>query len=222
MPTQTSSKVIQLRQLLSEKFPEAHADHGEAHDTFGTGVSALDRIGIPQAELTELVGECPSAGCASLVAALIESAQTSHHHITLIDGSDGFDPQSITADARRNLLWIRCRGALEGTKAADLILRDGNLSFVILDLRANPVREVRRLGSSIWYRLQTLSRHSSITCMVLTPIKVVSSARLRLTIDTHHTLKDLDRHQGHLLTELPLKVNRRRDFTSNLDAAETG
>ena len=36
------------------------------------------------------------------------------------------------------LLWVRCRGAAEAMKAADLILRDGNLPLVLLDLAGNP------------------------------------------------------------------------------------
>ena len=205
-----AEKIIQLRQLLAERFPAAHVARPPAGDAFATRLARLDELGLPKGELTEVVSEHASAGVATMLAALIESARQAPHHVALVDGRDGFDPGSISAAAGRNLLWVRCRTALEATQAADLILRDGNLPFVILDLRANPVKEVQRLGSPIWHRLQTLSRHSSITCLVLTPVKVVSSARLRLTVERRATLTDLDRRQEQLLAGLPLRVTRRR------------
>ncbi len=206
-----AEKIIQLRQLLAERFPAAHALRPRGGEALVTHLPRLDAIGLPKGELTELVSEHASAGVATLLAALLESAPRVPQPVVLVDGRDSFDPQSITAAASRNLLWIRCRHALEATQAADLILRDGNLPFVILDLRANPVLEVRRLGSPVWYRLQTLSRHSSLTCLVLTPAKVVSSARLRITVDRQHSLADLDRRQQQLMVEMPMQVTRRRE-----------
>lgn len=212
-------KVIQLRQLLAERFPGAHAVRPRGERTFATHLPRLDEIGLPKGELTELVSEHTSAGVATLLAALIESAHRAPHPVALVDGRDGFDPASISAAARRNLLWVRCQCALEATQAVDLILRDGNLPFVALDLRANPVAEVRRLGSPVWYRLQTLSRHSSLTCLVLTPAKVVSSARLRLTVDRQHTLADLDRRQEQVLAGMSFQITRRRESAGDESAA---
>ncbi len=206
-----AEKIIQLRQLLAARFPAAHALRPPGGAAFATHLPRLDDLGLPKGELTELVSEHASAGVATLVAALLESAHRAPQPVALVDGRDSFDPQSIPAGARRNLLWIRCRNALEATQAADLILRDGNLPFVILDLRANPVLEVRRLGSPIWYRLQTLGRHSSITCLVLTPVKVVSSARLRLVVERKRLLADLDGRQDQLIAEMPMQVTRRRE-----------
>ena len=214
-----AEKVIQLRQLLAERFPEAHTIRPRGERTFATHLPRLDAIGLPKGELTELVSEQASAGVATLLAALIESARCAPHHVALVDGRDGFDPGAISAAARRNLLWVRCHQALEATQAADLILRDGNLPFIVLDLRANPVAEVRRLGSPVWYRLQTLSRHSSLTCLVLTPVKVVSSARLRITVERRHVLDDLERRQDQLITGMSFPITRRRESAS--DEAES-
>lgn len=214
-----AEKIIQLRQLLAGRFPAAHAVRPRGGEAFATHLPRLDDLGLPKGELTELVSGRASAGVATLLAAVIEAARRVPRHLALIDGRDGFDPQSITAAARRNLLWIRCRHALEATQATDLILRDGNLPFVILDLRANPVPEIRRLGSPIWYRLQTLGRHASITCLVLTPAQVVSSARLRLTVDRQPMLADLDRRQDQLIAQGSLHVTRRREVAGNESAS---
>lgn len=214
-----AEKVIQLRQLLAERFPAAHALRPRGGDALATHLPRLDAIGLPKGELTELVSERASAGVATLLAALIESARRAPHHVALVDGRDGFDPGAISAAAGRNLLWVRCRNALEATQAVDLLLRDGNLPFVILDLRANPVAEVRRLGSPVWYRLQTLGRHSSITCLVLTPAKVVSSARLRITVERQHTLADLDCRQDQVIAGMSFQVTRRRESVGDESAS---
>ncbi len=211
----TAEKVIQLRQLLAERFPAAHAMRPRSDDVFATHLPRLDGIGLPWGELTELVGEHASTGVATLLAGVIEGALRAPRHVALVDGRDSFDPAAIGAEARRNLLWVRCQNALEATKAADLLLRDGNLPFVIVDLRMNSVREVRRLGSPIWYRLQTLARHGSITCLVLTPTKVVSSARLRITVERAASITALDRRQERLLDELQLPVTRRREVAGD-------
>ncbi|HAV61756.1 MAG TPA: hypothetical protein DCY13_05260 [Verrucomicrobiales bacterium] len=215
-----SEKVIQLRQLLAGKFPAAHAARPRTRDAFHTCLPRLDDIGLPKGELTELVSEHASTGVATLLATLVESALRAPHHVALIDGRDSFDPQSVSADACRNLLWARCRNALEAGKAADLILRDGNLPFILLDLRANPVREVRRLGSPVWYRLQTLARHSSVTCLVLTPAKIVSSARLRITVARSRSLAEVDLRRDRLVQDLELPVTRRRETAGDLVANE--
>lgn len=214
-----AEKVIQLRQLLAERFPGAHAVRPRGGGAFATHLPRLDAIGLPKGELTELVSEHASAGVTTLLAALIESARCVPHHVALVDGRDGFDPTAISAAAGRNLLWVRCRDALEATQATDLLLRDGNLPLVILDLRANPVPEVRRLGSPVWYRLQTLSRHSSLTCLVLTPTKVVSSARLRLTVERRHALDELDRRQDQLIAGMSFQITRRREAAGDESAA---
>ena len=219
----TAEKIIQLRQLLAERFPAAHVARPPGNDAFATQLERLDKLGLPKGEITEVISAHASAGVATLLAALIESARRAPHHVALVDGRDGFDPGSISAAAGRNLLWVRCRSALEATQAADLIMRDGNLPFVIIDLRANPVKEVQRLGSPIWYRLQTLGRHSSITCLVLTPTQVVSSARLRLTVGRRAALAELDCRREQWLAGLPLRVTRRRvaggeGVTANADS----
>lgn len=216
-----AEKVIQLRQLLAERFPAAHAIRPRGERTFATHQPRLDAIGLPKGELTELVSEQASAGVATLLAALIESARRAPHHVALVDGRDGFDPAAISTAARRNLLWVRCREALEATQATDLILRDGNLPFVILDLRANPVPEIRRLGSPVWYRLQTLSRHSSLTCLVLTPVKVVSSARLRLTVERPRTLVDLDHRRDQVIAGMSFQITRRRESAGDETESST-
>src|SRR5947207_6769722 len=115
----TPAVIIDLRKALSERFPARSAP---AASVLTTGLRFLDRAssgGLPKSAITELITPQPSAGSASLVHALLRSAQRDRHFVALIDGSDSFDPGSSDNSALRHLLWVRCRKAFDAIKAAD-------------------------------------------------------------------------------------------------------
>src|SRR4051794_4731362 len=129
-----TSKIVDLRQLLAERFPQPHV---APQSRLITGVPTLDAAGgggLPKGAITELTRAQPSAGTASLVRLLLQMAQRDRTFIALIDGRDSFDPSGASADSLRHLLWVRCTKALDAVKAADLLLRDGNFPLVVLDL----------------------------------------------------------------------------------------
>jgi hypothetical protein len=132
-----SAKIIDLRKLLAERFP--HPAVTTATRLF-TGLPFLDQPtggGLPRGALTELISPRTSTGSASLIHALIHGAYRDSYFVALIDGRDSFDPCGLDNDFLRCLLWIRCSKASEAIKAADLLLRDGNFPFVIVDLVLN-------------------------------------------------------------------------------------
>lgn len=210
MTMAASAKVIKLRQLLNEKFPEAHAGVTEHRPRFPTGVTGLDQVGIPKGALTEIVSQPNSQGSSLLINGLLNAAQQNGYHLALIDGQDSFDPQSAGHDACQRMLWIRCRDADEALKAADLIFRDGNLPLSILDLRLNTDHELRRISKQVWYRLQTLVQRTQGVGMILTPRPMISSASVRFDLGNTFHLDDLERSQHELIKHLVLPVTRHR------------
>src|SRR3954462_2462838 len=69
-----SSKLIDLRQLLAERFPQAVAPPAQC---LVTGIPAIDdRVGggLPKNAITELTAPNPSAGTALLIHALLQTA----------------------------------------------------------------------------------------------------------------------------------------------------
>ena len=54
----SSAKIIELRQLLSERFGVGAPLEEQAH---GTGLTVLDEIGLPRGAMTEIVAS-PAAG----------------------------------------------------------------------------------------------------------------------------------------------------------------
>ncbi|PYJ79754.1 MAG: hypothetical protein DME69_03510 [Verrucomicrobia bacterium] len=149
-----AGSVLDLRKLLTERFPHAPA---AAATQLVTGLAFLDEAiggGLPKGAITELISPEVSAGSASLIHALLETAQRDCYFLALIDGRDSFDPQPLGNACLGHLLWMRCTKALEAIKAADLLLRDGNFPLVIVDLVLNPREELRKIPQTNWYRLQ--------------------------------------------------------------------
>ena len=188
----TSSKVIDLRKLLAERFPHPSSP---ATSVLSTGLSVLDQIaggGLPKNAITELIAPRPSAGSASFIHSLLKTAQRNRYFVALIDGSDSFDPSSSDDFALRHLLWIRCRKAFDAIKAADFLLRDGNFPVVIVDLVLNSADELRKIPQTSWYRLQRLAEAVPTACLVINRQSLVSSAQLKIVLENSWTLADLE------------------------------
>ena len=107
----------------------------------------------------------------------------------VIDGRDSFDAAALEPSTLSRLLWIRCHTAEEAVKAGDLVLRDGNLPVVLLDLALNPVAELRKIPAPTWYRFQRIVEQSTATFIVLTPQALIAPAEVRVTLTFASSLK---------------------------------
>ena len=203
-----ASKIIDLRKLLAERFPQETLPPA---GRLVTGLRILDEAldgGLTKGAITELTSAPARAGSATLIAALLQRAGRERYFIALIDGRDSFDPQSIGGAALRHLLWVRCRKAVEAIQAADLLLRDGNFPLVILDLVLNPVPELRKIPSSNWYRLQRLVEPGPIAFLVVTPRSMISSAQWKLALENRWTLRQLDWKAVDLQAQVKIRLQR--------------
>ena len=201
-----AGSIIDLRQLLAERFPQTFAP---AADRLPTGVATIDQAlagGLPKNAITELSSPNPSAGSALLLHALLRNAHRAGYFLALVDGRDSFDPQPVGNAPLRNLLWLRCCKAFEAVQAADLLLRDGNFPLVVLDLVLNAADELRKIPQTNWYRLQRLVEAAPVAFLVLTRTSIISSAQLKLTLDNAWRLADLE--QADLAARLNIQVRR--------------
>src|SRR6266705_6827613 len=142
-----SAKIIDLRKLLTERFPHVAVT---TPTRLFTGLSFLDEQiggGLPKGAITELISPQISAGSASLIHALLRTHLAGEtlacltdsprdesvsprrpdkmsvlQPIALVDGRDSFDPCSLGNSSLLQLLWVRCTKAVEAIKAADLLL----------------------------------------------------------------------------------------------------
>jgi hypothetical protein len=201
-----NGKIIDLRNLLANRFPHAPTPRGTR---LVTGLTSFDQLiggGLPQNAITELVSPRVSSGSASLIQALIHGAYRDKYFLALIDGRDSFNPCGFPNSALRQLLWVRCTKAIEAVKAADLLLRDGNFPLLIVDLILNPPEELRKIPQTTWYRLQRLVQSVPTACLVLTRYEMVSSAQLKLVLENCWSLETLEKQDA--ISQLRIVVKR--------------
>jgi hypothetical protein len=122
--------------------------------------------------------------------------------LVLIDGRGQFDPCSIPPKDCSKLLWVRCSNCSESLKAADLILRDGNLPRVILDLLGFTSRELTEIPASIWYRFKQPIETSCASFIALTPRRLIPCATLRLSLLSRFTLAHFEQSREQLIGQL--------------------
>ena len=202
----TSGKIIDLRNLLANRFPHRPKP---VETRLITGLAFFDQSvggGLPKGAITELITPPRSAGSASLVHAFIHGAYRDKYFVALIDGRDSFDPCALDNSILRQLLWVRCTKALEAVKAADLLLRDGNFPLLIVDLIFNSPEELRKIPQTTWYRLQRLVESVPTACLVLTRYEMVSSAQLKLVLENSWNLETLEKHDA--ISQLRIVVKR--------------
>jgi hypothetical protein len=227
---QPVKNILQLRQLLAERFPAvrtlSETQPARASAVHPTGIAPIDTLfngGLPARGIIELV--CPGAGGALILPQFLRQARASGQWLALIDGLDSFDPTSLAPDTLARLLWVRCRDAAQALQAADLLLRDGNLSLVLLDLRINPPAQLRKISGTVWHRFQRLLEQTPTALLVITPRALVSSAQARLTVRGMFTLDALEQSDEESLAQLEFQLQPRRMFAEeppHATAAEAG
>lgn len=201
--------VVDLRNLLAERFPQIQLP---ATTRLSTGLSFFDQAtggGLPKGALTELISSNESAGSASLIYALLQTAHREQYFLALVDGRDSFDPSAAGGLGNallQHLLWVRCHKSVEAIKAADLLLRDGNFPVVIVDLVLNGRDELRKIPQTSWYRLQRLVEAAPTACLVLTRQSMIASAQLKIVLENLWTLETLEKENA--VSQLQLQVRR--------------
>jgi len=214
-----SGKLIDLRKLLSERFP--HPPTRPTTRLF-TGLPLLDEPtggGLPRGAITELISPGTSSGSASLIHALIRGARRDNYFLALIDGRDSFDPCGLHNAVLQHLLWVRCSKTSDAIKTADLLLRDGNFPLVIVDVVLNAPEELRKIPQTNWYRLQRLVESGPTACLVLTRHGMVASAQLTLVLENSWNLATFETHDA--LPHLRIVV-KRSHIQSELEHQRSG
>ncbi|GHC56675.1 hypothetical protein [Roseibacillus persicicus] len=195
--------ISELRRQLRERFPAAHEDRPAAESYQLRGMPPL-----PKGTITELVTPPSVSGSSLLLSQLLEDEPENRElPLALIDPGDHFDPASYRP--RRPLLWLRSANPKKSLQAADLLVRDGNIPLVLLDCSLTPLRELRQIPSSSWYRLRTLAESSGTSLLALTPAPLIAAAAARYELENSFSLHDLSQLRNQLFTKLqshPLKT----------------
>jgi hypothetical protein len=206
---------MQLRQMLREKFPGlvTSADQlpVQYREGWQTGITKLDERlggGFPKSALSEVIAPRTICGSALLLVQLLYRAASQNQFTALIDGCDSFDAAAVEQSTLSRLLWVRCHNVDEALKATDLVLRDGNLPVVLLDLVLNPAAELRKIPAPTWYRFQRIIEESGTTFIVFTPRAMVMPAEARVTLCPRFDFCAFERTPNELVGQLDFEISQ--------------
>jgi hypothetical protein len=197
------SAVEILRQQLREKFPQAHGLRAEP-EVIARHDRPFHADSFPVGAISEVVPLGPVAGVLLLVAGFLGEPEEAspQPELVLIDGADGFDPDSFDDAACSKLLWVRCRSAMEMVKAADLLIHDGNLPCILLDATGLGRRELQDIPASAWWRMKQTAERNAIRVIIMASYPLVPCASLRLTLSADLSLRHFDAPRSRLLDRL--------------------
>ena len=187
-----------------------------------TGLADVDAAegGLRRAALTE-VSTASGAG-AVFIHAMLRAISRERCFGVLVDAAHSFDADGAAAATLARLLVVFCADAMQAVKAADLLLRDGNLSLVMLDLQAAPARELQRIPANTWHRLQRLAEQTTAAVVVLTPQPMVEAAQVRITAGEGWTLAVQRRWRHDPIAAAPWRVFPRRTAGRHAPVLEAG
>jgi len=184
-PHDSRLRLKALRTLVAEKFPPSPR---RPDGRLRTGCKAFDQKGgFLRGAVTEVCGS--SAGGSLLLAAVADAAVRDGLFVGLIDAANSFEPSDWADEHLRRILWVICGAADLAIRAADILLRDGNLPVVVLDLQMLPALQLRRIPLSTWHRFRRLIEPTGTVLAVLTPQPLVEGASARMAIRTDLTLE---------------------------------
>lgn len=182
--------ISELRESMRKKFPAAHR-HAVLLESIQPAPEEKTTLHFDPGTINEIVGTAPFQGISLLISQLL--AEDHDLPLALVDGSDSFDPASHGNELCRKLFWIRCSAPHQVIQATDLLLRDGNLPLILLDLHLVPARELGRIPDALWQRFRSEARESGSTLVVLSPKVIVTSAHTRHFIEGAFTLDHLEK-----------------------------
>jgi len=97
---------------------------------------------------------------------------------------------------------VRCAATEEALKATDLLLRDRNFPLVVLDLKLNPIKQLRKIPTSAWFRLGRLLEQNLAVVLVVTPFPLVGGAAGRVRVESELGIDALTGVPVELLSRL--------------------
>jgi hypothetical protein len=207
------ANVVDLRDFLLRSGSLSTAGSADRTLQAGSAVSGLpllQGLDFAPGAVSELVSSAAGTGTGWLLHELLEArAEVVRSWVALVDGADGFDPALSSRRVRERMLWLRCGETMRAVQAADLLLRDGNIPRVLLDLHLCPVREVRGIPAQRWHRMRLLAEKSGVSLCALTPTQSVPCARSRLVLDTTLGVHDLSASISSLSSRLKGVTTRR-------------
>jgi hypothetical protein len=202
-----TARLAELRQVLAEKYPTGQLPKS---GILPTGIGVIDRVegGLRVGAVTEISGR--PGGSSLMLAGLVSMLAREKRLGALVDCGEFFDPGSIAPELLKRLLWVRSGTPGDAVKTADLLLRDGNLSLLMLDLQGAELRGVGRVPANTWHRFQRVVEQSSMSLVVFTSRPLVEGASVRVAAEWGGNFEAIADRRTDLLARLSARISSRR------------
>lgn len=203
------SRIIKLEAFRALRAKLAEPDVSTPHEHVPVGVPGFDAVagGLRRGAVSEFSG---SSGHGMLFfSALLETACRERWPMGLIDAANQFEPADWDAAALRRVLWVRCREVKKALHAADLLLRDGNLPLLVLDLHGVPAAQLQRIPTNVWYRFQRVVEEAGVAFVVLSHRPMLEGAHVRIEAGERLHLGDLRIKRRDLATRMPVRTRQK-------------
>jgi hypothetical protein len=126
-----------------------------------------------------------------------------------VDGGSSFEPEDYNATARGGMLWVRSQSPQTALQATDLLLRDGNLPLIALDLHGFALRHLCKIPASTWHRFARLLEQNRSALLVFNAQPLVEGCQTRISSTSTWSLKDFNTSRRDLIESLPLQIFKR-------------
>ncbi|WP_158792124.1 hypothetical protein [Granulicella sp. L60] len=171
---------VQVESMLESRIPSALTPKIKPPlESMSCGISDIDRFkAFGRGTLVEICG-APSTGRTTLLHGLLAQCTAGGEAAAVIDTSDTFDPVSASQSGvvLREVLWVRCgvprnQGRAlsrldQALGAIDLLLQNGGLGLIALDLANVPIRDARQIPLSAWFKFRRAVEDTRTLLVVL-------------------------------------------------------
>lgn len=206
-PSENRRKLEALRTLVTEKFSEPATGRRTRRREIGCEAVDGAQGGLRQGAVTEVCGS--SGGALVLLSALLDRAVRESFQVALVDGMCAFNPPDWSEAQLSRVLWVRCDNAQQAMQATDLLLRDGNLPFLVVDLQGVEARELMKISPNTWHRFHRLIESMAVVLVVLTSQPMVEGAAARVAVEVPGGLDVLQAERAALLGKLQVRIFER-------------
>ncbi len=202
--------ITDLRSLLAERFQGAIPNWQHAAEvprkTCATGIPEWDALtsGVRLGEITEICGGLGGTGV--MLDRLLANGAQAGWLGAWVDAGGTLEVADWNAEALGRMLWVHCESPMTAMKAVDLLLRDGNTAWVVLDLQGVSQRSLGRISGNYWHRLHRLVEQRENVLIVLTPSALVEGVRVRVVAEECWTLEDLEQPRSTLCENNRVRV----------------
>jgi len=172
------------------------------------GLNAALGGGLPQGQLTEIIGRGPSRGGGVIMAALLARARSEGRYVMLLDIGAGFSIGSFPERDLGSLLWVGCDSAMQAVEALDVATRDENFPLFLLDGRDCEPSDWKSVRAQQWYRILNQLRQREAAAVLFARSEVTSATKHRLELVSRLVLDDLHQERDAILSRTEIRPGR--------------